>query len=1553
MKKHYLIIVTCLIMCGLMMTVQFTHALNQRIVALPTPQRSAPVVTGQAIVWGNTQANLHRIPAVTTSNVAQIAMGGHHALALLNTGKVVGWGTNLQGELTIPLNLSDVIQLSVGITHSVALKNNGNVVMWGASTSNVLSPTVTLPTNVVQIAAGDRHTVLLRSDGTVLVTGGQAIQRTIPTALVGKTVVAVAAGSDVSLALTNSGDLYAWGKSMTIPSSVTSDVVRIFAQGGVYAALRSDNQLLIWGDVATLTLDSTATAISSATSGCPCVLVPNMSAMRTIEVAKWGVGIVRRTGQLMPMAYSGYNVPLTIPIRVVQLGTHPSHSAGVALQSIETLSNASTPTPTVQPLTMRLPNEINPPGKVQVWGGPSLIRTVPISATNAVIQVVAGAHHIVALRSDSKVVAWGENTYGQTNVPSDLLVARDVTSPLRVVMLAAGVNHTLALRANGSVVAWGNDDYGQVTATSTWANVAQITAGARHSMALLRDGSIIGVGDNSYGQLTTPLLRSVVKIAAGGWHSVALMSDGSVVAWGRNQYGQTQIPATIRGIDIVAMNGNTVVLQPNGQVVVVGMNTSGQTTSPDAIFQRIGAGSYHVMGVTSTAQLMAWGLNGDGQTTVPNNLLTPFQVTGGIDFGVALSVDVASSDTPTITPSIFPTSRNPMLPTYGALASFNSATIWELGDIPAVSDTDINSIAVTSDTIGVLHSDNTVTLNQSASITPQTLPDNAKTSVQQLGLGSGFGAVLKRNHTLVVWGNAAPVVPAFFRQHVVEIAVNGSHLMVLTADGQAWSNQFTLGSLSLVKHIAAGPTYAVVLFANGKVAVWANDNSEGLLAVPATATGVSEIAAGQYHILALRSDGRVVAWGAEQTDVGQSDVPFSAQTSVVAIAAGNRMSVALRADNSIVAWGNVPSNTTSTLATIAANKNAVAIVAGADKIGVITDGSALTAGTPTKTRIPTQTPMVFATSTARPSGNELIANQIGWFTMKDLTVLQQFIGTAGPYKCATPRMCPQSDPNGVIKRGIDFAPTRSDELISNTSVNLTGNSFTVSYWLRRDSSQTADTVVSIGKVATVRQYLTMGFDSENRVYCSFFGDDLRSVTWYTDTNWHHYACTFDKTTLMRQLFRDGILIAQDVVGGAFSPPASPIILGQRYDSMPGLSGSLDEFILYNRVLTNSELQAYTALPATNRIADASFDDGVIQGSSPNRSQLVCVNSFICPAITDQTHDDAALQFTGSELVQFSDSTVALNKGFTIAYWAKRGATASITKVIVTQGVGINNITMGFNATENAFCRENATEVVATSPSDTDWHHYACSFDSTTNTLTLYVDGQSPVSAIGTPYTGAGVLSIGRGTKAATSTVTGFTGWLDDVMIYNKALLQTTIGVMYNSTTPPSPIATAVLTPNLTRSATATTTFTVLPSATRTATMNPSKTRLAMSRTMTMPPFKTYTATRTATRTMTLTSTVYASETKAATSTPLMGAATLTRTPLIITRTILAKRSPTWGIQTLTATYRSQAATNVAATSTRAVALTATSVASTRIAGTLTAYPLPPTATVWGTAYPTP
>ena len=52
----------------------------------------------------------------------------------------------------------------------------------------------------------------------------------------------------------------------------------------------------------------------------------------------------------------------------------------------------------------------------------------------------------------SMVVAWGDNTYGQTNVPPTLTNA---------IAVSGGFYHSLALQADGTVVAWGFNGDGQ------------------------------------------------------------------------------------------------------------------------------------------------------------------------------------------------------------------------------------------------------------------------------------------------------------------------------------------------------------------------------------------------------------------------------------------------------------------------------------------------------------------------------------------------------------------------------------------------------------------------------------------------------------------------------------------------------------------------------------------------------------------------------------------------------------------------------------------------------------------------------------------------------------------------------------------------------------------------------------------------------------------------------------------------------------------------------------------------------------------------------------
>lgn len=1578
MKQNIVFGVVATFLLSIIIGVVQVAAIRNRVIALPTPQRQSLPESGQVSTWGVPSAGLHDLPVGVTSKITQIAVGSHHAIALTTTGTVIGWGTNLKGELTIPTTLTDVVQVSVGISHSVALKGNGVVVLWGDAASNTITPATTVPNDVVQIAAGDRHTVLLRANGTVVVTG-VASQRTIPGALTGKTIVAVAAGNDSTLVLDSTGTLYQWG-GPAIPTLVSSDVTAVFARGMMYGAVRSNGDLIVWGDRATdLTPVAPATSIDNTTTGCPCVRFPNMSGVQDLAVAEWGIALEQRSGLVLAMPFGGSSAPIDTPARATQLGMHPSHSTGLVLQAIITPPVQATNTQIPQ-LSIRLPQEFNTIGKVSVWGGRSAIRSIPSNAQNTVIQVAAGSGHIVALRSDSVVVAWGDNDAGQRTVPGSLTVVRQLTDPFRVVAVAAGANFSLALRANGTVIAWGDNTYGQSSVPPSLTDVVQISAGMRHVLALRKNGSIVGWGDNTFGQITIPPLLGVAKINAGGWHSLALLFNNTAVAWGRNDSGQTTLPVLTNVVDIAANNSDTVELLANGNVIVTGDASFGQNSSPTALFQRIGTGNYHILGANSNGQVVGWGLNADGQTTAPSTLLNPFMVVGGGDFSVALAADIVSVPTITATASATPYGNIPLVPTYRALTAYAGYSAWGLGAIPALTDSDISSVAVASDTIAIVHSNNTMTLNESGSTT--TLPGSVIANVQAVGIGNGFGAVLKRDHSVSFWGSP-PTIPLVFNRNINELSVNGPHMMVLNAAGEVWSNQFQTRMLGAIRHIAAGPNYGVAIAEDGNPSVWAANNDEGLQTIPLSATSLVEVASGTYHILALRADGRVVAWGAGSHDVGQADVPYRALSNVVAIAAGDQFSIALREDGTLVAWGDVPAGTTNQITNLSTDRNVVSLTAGSGIVVAFKKGAAVVG---TATRIPSSTPVRIPSITPPAFDNNLLTNQLGWYRMGDTALTLQYVGMAGPYLCTAPSACPQSDPNGVRQRAARFTAVNGDELTSTGKLTLSGTSFTVSYWMRRDRINTNDVALSLGTPAK-RTFLSMGFDIENRVYCGFYGDDLRSTTWYTDNDWHHYACTFDKTTLIRQLYRDGVLITQDVSGGAFTAPASSLVIGRRNDNASGLVGSLDDVVIHNVALTASQLVTYTNLPTNGRIADISFADITLQSNAPNRTRFGCIATMPCPNVVIESHDAQALLFTGSEQMQSSD-TPLLTNGFTVAYWAKRTATGRNT-IVMHGTTPAKRFSTGFNSDNTAYCSIGATTKTS-GVMDTNWHFYVCVFDKNTGKLGMSVDAQA-LQFVTVTYSDSGSILIGRAPEANT----GFRGYIDDLVIYGLPLSQATLGQLYNSTNPVSPVLT--VTPDMTLTVTKSPTFTptpvltALPSAFKTKTAlpatippvvlyntNTSTPSSTSTHTITSTSSKTFTITRTPTRTLTLTITQTPTASKSPTITPTPTITltftmtnapsatpnngtpytpTDTSTPFMLTRTVLARQSPTFFAQTRTATWFALRASQTSLVLTTTAIPTATYRArltqTAAVIQTLTAYPLPFTPTRSFTPYPSP
>jgi alpha-tubulin suppressor-like RCC1 family protein len=168
--------------------------------------------------------------------------------------------------------------------------------------------------------------------------------------------------------------------------------------------------------------------------------------------------------------------------------------------------------------------------------GTSGLLTLGGAPVSNVVAVACGDRHCLALRRNGTVVGWGRNYYGEaTGVPSgNFLYSNDVVTLdgqvlSNVVAIAAGASHSVAVKSDGSVIAWGNNQYGQTDVPPGLDNIVAVAKGGNEFvnrvLALTAKGTLVSWGGSSSLTNVPAGLSNVVAVAVGSAHSLALVGS--------------------------------------------------------------------------------------------------------------------------------------------------------------------------------------------------------------------------------------------------------------------------------------------------------------------------------------------------------------------------------------------------------------------------------------------------------------------------------------------------------------------------------------------------------------------------------------------------------------------------------------------------------------------------------------------------------------------------------------------------------------------------------------------------------------------------------------------------------------------------------------------------------------------------------------------------------------------------------------------------------------------------------------------------------------------
>ncbi|MCL2503639.1 MAG: cell wall-binding repeat-containing protein [Coriobacteriia bacterium] len=839
-----------------------------------------------------------------------VSAGTSHSLALKDDGSLWAWGVNSWGQIGIGVSSSvparvgsgtDWEAISAGRGYSQAIKNDGSRWAWGWNYLGLLG------------------------DGT----SGSGADKDVPTLIDGpapdttppvSASDALASYAESAVIVITATDAGPAGATVSGVASITYTI-----NGGTPVTVSGDTAAVTIPDPGSYILEFWATDVAGNKE------FPHNAVMFTVEPAfqpfvgwkavsvggyyslgikddgslwAWGINDCGQLGD-------GTSVSRNVPVRIGTDADWKTVSAG-SRHSLAIKDDGS--------LWAWGYNDNG-----QLGGSMDASRNTPTRIGDATDwkSVSAGGSHSAAIKDDGSLWTWGNGGYGQLGIGVTMANGTAVIkrTPTHVeagtdwVAIEAGAHHVLGIKNDGSLWAWGLNSSGQLgdgtkairdipTRIGSGTDWESVSASDMRSLAIKNDGSLWVWGNNYYGQhddFVTDKLSTPTRISAdtdwktasvGGIYSLAIKDDGSLWAWGWDMFCKSS-----------AYFGGTVLGR-------FGLARIGTETD----WQSVSAGQWqgHSLAVKDDGTLCAWGWNyygqlGDG-TSTNKSIYTEINDPKPDTIPPVSTSDAVASYAESATVVIAATDAGFAGATVSGVASItyiiNGGTpVTVPGDTATVTIPDPGSYILefwATDVAGnVEFPHNTVMFT----VDPVVQPFVGWKDVSG-GEYSSLG--LKNDGTLWSWGHGGN-------------GQLGNGTSGLDADKTAPTR---IGADADWTVISAGNDHSLAIKGDGSLWAWGN-NAQGQLGngtsgaaktVPIrieAETDWKAVSAGSWHSLAIKSDGSLWAWGlnmdgqvGDDTTVEKhAPTRIGGDTDWKAVDAGASYSLAIRNDGTLWEWG--------------------------------------------------------------------------------------------------------------------------------------------------------------------------------------------------------------------------------------------------------------------------------------------------------------------------------------------------------------------------------------------------------------------------------------------------------------------------------------------------------------------------------------------------------------------------------------------------------------------------------------------------------------------------